>query len=132
MNLSYVRNGLKNRLSTVSGIRAYDTVPDAINTPAAIVTVESMEYDRAMGRGLDELTLTIVVLTGTISERTAQNKLDSYISNGTTSMKAAIEGDKTLGGNAADARVESAQNYGSYTYNGITYLGVSFTVRVFG
>lgn len=132
MNLSNVRTGLKDRLSTVAGIRAYDTVPDAINTPAAIVTVESMTYDRAFGRGLDELELTLVVVTGSISERTAQNKLDSYLSNGTSSMKAAIESDKSLGGNASDARVESAQNYGSYTYNGITYLGVSFTVRVFG
>jgi transketolase len=73
---------------------------------------------------------TITVIVGRSAEREAQRKLDSYISTGSSSIKNAIESDKTLGGNAYDCRVVSMNSVGSVTISDTTYLAADFTVTV--
>jgi hypothetical protein len=54
-------------------------------------------------------------------------------SSGGSSVKAAIEGDPTLGGAAMSARVVSATDYGEYEVSqGTVYLGVTFNIEVIG
>jgi hypothetical protein len=72
------------------------------------------------------------VVVGRASERTAQNALDGYLSyEGATSVRAAIEGDRTLGGVVQNLIVESASNISTLDANDTTYLMVDFRVVVY-
>lgn len=132
--LSAIRDGLKTRLATITGLRAYDTIPDDINIPAAIVGVpESIEFDTTYGRGADRYTIPVRVYASLASERAGQDKLDGYLAaSGSGSVKAAIEGDPTLGGAAHTTRVTQARGYGVYEIAGVSYLGVEFICEVIG
>jgi transketolase len=74
--------------------------------------------------------LSITVIVGRVAEREAQRKLDAYISTGASSIKSAVESDKTLGGYAYDCRVVSMDSVGSLTVSDTTYLAADFTVAV--
>jgi hypothetical protein len=134
LTMASVRDGLKTRLATITGLRAHDTVPDSLNPPAAIVSLPTaIEYDLAMSRGLDKVTYPITVVVSRASERSGQDKLDAYCnSSGSTSIKTAIEGDKTLGGTASTCRVSEVSRVGELEVGGITYLAAEFLVDVWG
>ena len=128
-----VRDGLKARLATIAGMHPYDIVPDDITTPAAVVMPGDplIVFDSTFGRATDELNFVILLLVQFANERTAQDALDAYLAgSGSSSVKAAVEGDQTLGGSAGYCTVTSAINYGGREYAGVNYLGVEFTVVV--
>ena len=130
--LSALRTALAANLATISGLRTAATMPDQPNPPIAIVMPTSVSYDTAMGRGLDTYEFTVLVIVGRVDERTAQNLLDGYCNpSGATSIKAAIESNRTLGGQANDLRVTEMRNYSSLPVGEITYLAAEFVVTVF-
>jgi hypothetical protein len=131
--LTSIRSGLKTRLETISGLDVYDYVPDWFEPPMALIMPpEIIDYDVTMSRGADRYEIPVVLYVTKIDAETSQDDLDSYLaSSGSTSVKAAVEGDGTLGGAAMDTRVISAGDYGGYEISqGTTYLGVTFTVEV--
>jgi hypothetical protein len=66
------------------------------------------------------------------TERTAESSVDGYTAyDGTTSVRAAIEADRTLGGVVDDLIVESATGIQSVSANDTEYLSVDFVVRVY-
>jgi hypothetical protein len=132
-DVSALRNGIATNLATVSGLRTAATVPDQINPPIAVVMPMSIEYDLAFARsGGDEYEFSVMVIVGRVDERSAQNKLDAYCSgSGTQSIKAAIESNKTLGGQAFDCRVTSLRNYNQVSVADVTYLAAEFVVLVY-
>jgi hypothetical protein len=72
------------------------------------------------------------VIVGRASERAAQNALNAYASNtGASSIKSAIESDKTLSASAFDVRVVSMTGIGAVELNGTTYIGMDFSVTVY-
>jgi hypothetical protein len=96
------------------------------------VNVANVNYDRTFQRGLDEYNFVITVIVGRVGERSAQRLLDSYVSTtGTSSVKLAIELDRTLGGKCDSLRVTDMRNYGSIVIGEITYLAAEFNVVVF-
>ena len=104
--LSDIRSGLASRIATITGLRTAATVPDQVNPPIAVVIPERLTYDDAYQRGLVTYSFIIQVIVGKVSERSSQNKIDGFVNpTGATSIKAAIEGDKTLGGVVFDTRV---------------------------
>ncbi|CAB4173650.1 hypothetical protein UFOVP1186_21 [uncultured Caudovirales phage] len=71
-----------------------------------------IEYDMAMGRGIDLVPFTVEVFEGSPHDQAAQTNLDLYLaSSGTRSVKQALEVDKTLGGLVEDLRVVSCSGY---------------------
>jgi hypothetical protein len=75
---------------------------------------------------------TVSVVVGRSAERTAQTLLDGYLSYaGATSIRAAIESDRTLGGVVQDLIVESADNISTLEANDATYLAIDFVVTVY-
>lgn len=129
--MTELRSGLATRLATISGLRASATIPDNPVPPQAIVAVDSITYDTAFGRGSDEYTFSVLVIVGRATDRSAQLNLDAYCNpSGTTSIKAAIEKDATLGGKAIDCRVTTMQNQSSLAIGDITYLTATFLVTV--
>lgn len=67
-----------------------------------------IEYDRAMGRGLDKIPFTVRVLVALASEIGAQAAMDDYLEpTGARSVRAALSADRTLGGAANSLHVVS-------------------------
>jgi hypothetical protein len=130
MSISLIRQGLATNLGTIPGLRAVAEVPDLPNPPIAIVALNSVTYDRAYAQGMTSYSFQVTVIVGRVAEREAQRRLDSYISTGSSSVKYAIESDKTLGGNAYDCRVVSMDSVGSLTISDNTYLAADFSVTV--
>lgn len=131
--VSELRSGLAANLATIEGLRTTATVPDQINPPLAVVMPNTITYDTAFSRmGGDEYEFVVMLIVGRVDERTAQNRLDAYCSGrGATSVKAAIEIDKTLGGKAFDCRVTSLRNYNQISVGDSTYLSAEFVVQVY-
>lgn len=131
-SITNIRSGLATRLATITGLRTAATMPDNPNPPIAIVIPDNINFDNAFQRGMDTLTFRIFLVVGRADERTAQNSLDAYCATtGTSSIKAAIEGDKTLGGSAYNCRVTDMRNYGSVLIGEATYLSCEFVVAVY-
>jgi hypothetical protein len=131
-SITDLRAGLATRLATISGLRTTTETPDTISPPIAIVNVQNVNYDRTFMRGLDEYTFVITVIVGRVGERSAQRLLDSYVSPvAPSSVKLAIELDRTLGGKCDTLRVTDMRNYGSLVIGEITYLAAEFNVVVF-
>lgn len=130
--LSGMRTGIATNLGAITGLRTAATMPDQPNPPIAIVMPQSVSYDTAFGRGLDTYEFVVLVIVGRVDERTAQNLLDGYCNpTGATSIKTAIESDRTLGGEVNDLRVTDMRNYSSIPVGEITYLAAEFVVSVY-
>ncbi|MGW1000745.1 hypothetical protein [Streptomyces sp. NPDC002520] len=114
-------------------------VPDAVVAPHFFVAEYEQEFDRAMARGLDELTFTCRVLVSRADDRSAQRLLDGMLSgSGPGSLKAAIEvargapGQYALGGLAHDLHVMRIQGYRWYEHADATYVGAELMIKVIG
>lgn len=132
MTPSTVRDNIKTQLSSISGLRLYDTVPDSINVPAAVVGLLDLEFDASFNRGFDRASLDVILITGRMSERSAQNSLDSYLAgSGASSIKTVLENNKTLSGACQTLRVTTATS-GSLQVGGIDYLAYRYRVELIG
>lgn len=132
VSIADLRNGLATNLQTITGLRVASTVPDQVNPPIAIISLDKINYQRAFARGLTEYLFKITVIVSRQSERNAQQKLDQYVaSDGTYSVLEALETDRSLGGKAADSTMVSLDAYGSVVIGETTYLSAEFSVQVF-
>lgn len=128
-SLTDLRVGLATNLATITGLRTAATIPDNPNPPIAIISPDSITYDSVYGRGMQEYRFSVSVLVGLVAERSNQNKIDAYCSStGSSSIKLAIESDKSLGGKAFDVRVTDMRAYASVTVGDVKYLAAEFTV----
>lgn len=128
-SISDIRTGLSNRLATITGLRTSATLPDNPNPPIALITPNSVQFDDVFKRGMQTYNFTVLLIVGRVDERTAQNNLDAYCaSTGSSSVKLAIEGDKTLGGKVFDTRVTEMRNYGQLSIAEVIYLSAEFSV----
>lgn len=132
-SVTSVREGLDARLATITGLRHSAFAPGQVNEPHAFVIPDepAITFDETMARGSDQMHMVIVLLVTKALDRTAQALLDAYLAgSGAQSVKAAIEGDVTLGGAADWTVVTGVPFYGPLEYNGVTYLGARFSVEV--
>jgi hypothetical protein len=129
--LTDLRTGLATRLATITGLRSSAYIPDNPQPPVAVVMPGRIQYDTAFGRGSDEYLFTIMLIVGRVADRASQTNLDAYCaSSGSASVKAAVEGDRTLGGKALDCRVTEMTNQGSLAIGDVTYHTAEFSVTV--
>lgn len=129
---SQVRDGLKTRLQTISGLRAYDLIPDTVTPPAAVVGQLDFTFDIDNARGLDQAQVDVLVIVQRFSERSGQDLLDAYLAgSGAGSIKAAIEGDRTLGGAVNTLRVTGAEA-GTYESQGVEFLSYRYRITIWG
>lgn len=130
--LDQLRSGLKARLATISGLRAYATMPPKPEAPAAAVLPRSWRYHDTFDDKMRwEFEVHIYVSPGQDLNR-AQTAFDAYISpTGTNSVKAAIEADPTLGGIADYVMVIGGEAYASLVdFGGAQLLGGFVRVEV--
>jgi hypothetical protein len=131
-SIQSVRVGLKNQLALITSLTAYDTIPDSIMVPCAVVGMPStIAYDFAFRSAVIKASIPVRVYAAQVLENEAQNLLDGFVATeGASSVRSAIDLDPTLGGVAHSARVTQAQAYGVYEMAGVQYLGVEFLVEV--
>lgn len=132
--IAELREGLAVRLRTISGLASTATAPANAQPPYAYVLPSApfITFDTSFNRGADEYQFTVRVIVGAVDQQGSQLLLDAYLApSGSTSVKAAIEADETLGGKAFDLRVQSVSNYGAFIVNESTYLGAEFSVQVY-
>lgn len=131
-DINAMRQALAKNLGTISGLRTSAELPDNPNPPIAVIQMDGINYDEAFKQGLTIFNFTIMVIVGRAAERYAQRKLDEYCSqDGTSSIKLAVESDKSLDGNAYDVRVASLNNIGSLQLNDQEYLAAEFSAVVY-
>lgn len=102
--------------------------------PAAEVEPAPIEYDLAMGRGLDKWQFIVRVFVGLNADIAAQKLLDGYIDpTGAGSIKTLLEADRTLGGICDHVQVRRCSGYRVYERSrgaSAPVLGAEWTVDV--
>jgi hypothetical protein len=127
-----VTQGIKERLETISGLRCNSVEPANPSPPAAwpFVRTPAANYDQTYDGGMTWY-FSIYVIVGAQSDQHAQTNLMPYLApSGAKSIKAAIEGDPTLGGVAEFAVVRSVESIGSYPIAGNSYIGAVLVCEV--
>ena len=131
--VSQVADGLKARLATISGLRTFSYQPEQENPPFAYPQINRIDYHRAYAGGDVVMDWTVYVIVGRWLDRTAHAALDDYLSySGSKSVRAAIEGDTTLGGVCQTLIVRSGADITSLDANGAQFLVIQLQVEVHG
>lgn len=131
--VSQVATGLANRLATISGLRTSAYQPEQLNPPFAFPTLNRIEYHRAFAGGDVVMDWTVNVIVGRYVDRNSFAILDDYLSySGAKSVRAAIEGDKTLGGVCQTLVLPSGANITSLSSADAEFLQIQFQVTVHG
>lgn len=131
--VSQVATGLATRLGTISGLRTSTFQPEQLNPPFAYPVLNRIEYHRAYQGGDVVMDWSVYVIVGRWTDRTAHQALDDYLSySGAKSIRAAIEGDTTLGGVCQTLIVRSGLDISSLDANGAEFLQIQLQVEVHG
>jgi len=132
LNIGPIRDALGTNLQTITGLRIYDTIPDVVVPPCAIVGQLDFTFDIDNARGLDQASTDIFVIVQRFSERTGQAKLDALLAGtGPGSIKTALESDRSLGGLVNTLRVISA-DAGTYSSGDQTFLSYRYNLTIWG
>ena len=91
MDLGAVMDEVAELLATLTDLRVYAWPVEQAQPPAAIVAYPTAyTFDETYNRGMDRMTLPVVVLVGRAVDRTARDKLSSYV-DGPASVKRTLE-----------------------------------------
>lgn len=132
MTPNAVRAGIATALDTIAGLRCFDYVPDSLAPPAAVVEPLEIDYDESMNSGTQFYRAFILVIVGRMSDRSSQDRLDAYLTDtGATSVKAALESDRTLGGACATLQVASSRPR-EVVVSGVNMIAYRFEARIYG
>ena len=133
-SVSDIASGLQTNLETITGLRAYSYQPEQLNPPFAYPVLNTVSYHQTMGMGgaITQFDWTVYVVVGRWVDRVAMKKLDAFLSpTGTSSIRAAIESDLTLGGACQNLVVASSANISALEQDDAEYLQVSFSVTIY-
>jgi hypothetical protein len=134
--LEQVMDAVEAALNALPNLRVIDYVPDSVpvsgSASAAIIPVPAVpSYRETFGRGKYILTVDVIVLVSPLLDRTGQRKLAAYANQtGDSSLRAAIEADRTLGGVVDHAHLESFEPLGMEEVGLIRYYGGRFTIKI--
>ena len=130
-SLTDIRDGLKTRLETISGLRVYSSQMDSIqNFPCAVLILDRLDYVITVEGFSFEGTWRVLVLVDAAIRQDAYELMDDYLDpSGARSVEAAVYGDSTLGGYADGVVVRRASGIGPLPDLGATIIGATFTVE---
>lgn len=133
--ITQVRDGLKTRLATITGLETFARTPGGgVEPPLAVVYPSPQnpyQYGQAMDGSSDDAVFVVKLAVAGVESEDAETALDAYLAHsGASSVFAAIEAGTTLGGIVAFARVESVSSYGEIVIGGQSYFGAELLVSV--
>lgn len=133
MNISEVAAEVSARLNTINGLRCFPYQPGSITPPAAMVLNPSpgdLQYDKTYGRGMDRMTLPLLLVAGRASERTAQDAIRAYLDgSGARSVKATLESGEYT---SLDSLVVMTSGVDGVSIGGTEYLAALFDLDIAG
>jgi hypothetical protein len=133
-SVSAIADGLKVRLATINGLRAYSYQPEQLNPPFAYPVLNGVTYHQTMGMGssVTQYDWSVYVIVGRWVDRVAITNLDGFLSpTGASSIRAALEGDRKLGGACSDLMVSTSANISALEQDDAEYLQVSFSLTIY-
>lgn len=121
MNLADLRSDIADILGTVTDLRVYETVPDVLNVPAAVVSLSSAQrVDYQSGQSV---ATELLLLESRADSERSQTRLDALLE----SVLDAIDNA------AADIWWTGWEGYAAtYTIADVPYVGVQVNVQVLG
>lgn len=136
MDIEAVREGMAAVARTVevpgASLTASPWIPESIHAPMFFVGEMDIDFDRAMGRGLDSLLASCRLLVARTDSRSAQRQLDALISGGPGGIKAAFDADPTLGGACDFAHLRRIEAHRYFQFGKTDYLGAQIDIYVIG
>lgn len=124
---------LASNLSAIDGVQVSPFPLGAPSPPTIQILPGPIQYDLAMGRGLDTDTVTIQAFASTTDIEGATRQMLAFAeATGASSIKAAAEADKTLGGWADDMHVTTFSGVSlAQTRNGVDVLLAEWTAVIY-
>lgn len=133
MDLNAVAAGIATNIGTIEGLQALDYGPDDGVEPLFWVGGIEEQFDTAMGRGQDDLTITCWLIVSRADDENGQKQVREYMAgSGAKSIRTVLRTDKTLSGSASDCRVTSARGPISIELGSNRYIGAQFTIWAIG
>jgi hypothetical protein len=131
VNPKEVMDQVAARLDTIQGLRAFPYAPDRLEPPAVIVAYpETIQFDKTYGRGMDQMTLPVVVVVGRATDRAARDQLVRYCGGaGAESIKAVVESGTYTAFDVV--RVDSAE-FSAFKMAGTEYVAATFSLDIVG
>jgi hypothetical protein len=128
--ISEIREAIGVRLKTIPNLRVPKRVPDTIDPDAAVVRYAGTTFDTTMSRGSDDQNYIVQVFTSKASDRGQDALLEYCDGSGERSIKAAMEGDPTLGGLVMHADVTEVREPGRVEVAKGEFYSVEIVVTV--
>lgn len=94
INVDAAWDALGQAVGTITGLNVFDFVPDSLQPPAAVVTLDEITYDYSMKRGSDRAVFKVWIAVGKVHDQSSRDKLAGYMNSAgttTTSVKAAVD-----------------------------------------
>jgi hypothetical protein len=120
------------QLDTIAGLRCFPWSAGKIVPPAAVVGwPEEITYDATYGRGMDTLTLPVIVVAGRPTDRQTVALLAKYADgSGAASVKAVVEAGSAY--TAFEAVRVTSVEFDVYTIGSVDYMGALFMLDIGG
>ena len=126
-----IQNALATALATIPGLRVADHLPEQVAPPMAVIQLQTVTYHRAMAGGLSEWRYVVSLIAGRMGDRAAQRQMDGWLSyGGPQSVRAAVETDQTLDGNASTLIVDEMITVRPLTVGDAAYTTCEFNITV--
>jgi hypothetical protein len=119
------------RLATSLAGRTFAYPPASVKAPAAVVTYPGeYNYDATYGRGMDRMTLEVVVVVGRPNERQTRDRITRYVDgSGPESVKALVDGSDYA---SCDSVRVTRAGFDLTVIGGTEYLAAIFSIDVAG
>lgn len=131
MIYSDVADQLATQLQTISGLRVFAYETDSFVPPAAFVSYpEEIEFDGTYARGMDKMTMAVMVAVGKYTDRGTRDLISAYVNgSGTKSVKAVLEAGTYT---AFEVVVVRSVKFDVIQNAGTDYLAAEFTLEITG
>lgn len=131
MDLAVVMDAVGDRLDTIPNLRVHRYPPGSVTPPAAVVAYpDTYTFDQTYGRGMDVMTLPVVLVVGKVTDRSARNQLGAYVNgSGTKSVKQVLESGTYT---AFDTVTVTKVEFDVVTIAGTDYLAATFDLDISG
>lgn len=131
MNLATVMQSVSDRLATIAGLRCFGYPEASLTPPGAVVLYpEKIVYDQTYARGMDRISLPVLLVVGKVSDRSARGQLGAYCDgSGAQSVKQVVESGSY---SAFDVVTVVDVTFDVSTLAGTDYLAAIFTLDIVG
>lgn len=119
------------RLDTITGLNVFPFWAKKVPVPGVTVGLpEGIEFDQTYGRGLDKMSVPIIVMVGMVSDRASAKELGAYMDgSGARSFKAKLNAGPWT---ACDEVIVRSVAPDTYSSGGVILLGAEFMTDVYG